>query len=619
MIAGERRLLKAANFRGRWYWVGTAGWIAYFVMPIVPGWLIGQIFDALHRGRITTRTWVLFALLALAEALMVWGLALAHWVYVQGIESSKALIRANIVRAQLANGGGIAAPRNVPVGDVLVRMREDPFDTMFLLDNWVDLVGAVLYGSAAAWFLVRIDTWGAVVGIAPLLLCGWANSLVASLARRFRQRARVASSAVSDFLAAAFEASLTVKVAGAQPGVLRRLGELNTRRAKAAVGDHVWNEVMWTLNGTLADVFVGLALVVAARRGLTAGQISQFASYLLGLVWLPMRIGGLIAGRRRYDVSVERLDALVAPPASDSTAGPTSLGHQRRAAPSDRAAGSDPTSPSDPAVDWDLAAPTRSAAGNDPGPTPATVSGLELRERRSPDRLFGYLDLPILGGPSVTPYRPATRRPLDRLEGRGLTIAGRGVSGVDLDIRRGTLTVIAGPVGSGKTSLLRGLLGLIELDAGELRWNGELITDPANFLVPPQCAYVAQVPRLFAESLADNLRLGHAVSDGDLIEAIRLAAFGEDLAGLPDGLATMVGARGVRLSGGQAQRAAGARALAHRPELLVLDDLTSALDVETERVVWDRLAQAGYTVIAASNRPVALARADQEITMASVG
>jgi ATP-binding cassette, subfamily B, bacterial len=80
-------------------------------------------------------------------------------------------------------------------------------------------------------------------------------------------------------------------------------------------------------------------------------------------------------------------------------------------------------------------------------------------------------------------------------------------------------------------------------------------------------------------------------------------------------LATPIGARGVRLSGGQAQRAAATRALVHRPELLVLDDLTSALDVETENQLWERLAAAGFTVLAASNRPVALARANQVITL----
>jgi ATP-binding cassette, subfamily B, bacterial len=550
MMSRERRLVKAANYRGRWYWVGTAGWIAYFVAPIAPGWLVGQIFDELQQDETTTRLWVLFALLAVAETLMIWGLAAAHWVYIQGIESSKALMRANVVRSQLASGGGIAALRNVPIGDVLVRMRDDPFDTMFLLDNWVDLIGALLYGVAAAYFLVRIDPWGAVVGIAPLLLVGWGNLLIASLARKFRQRARVAASAVSGFLAAAFEASLTVKVAGAQPGVLGRLKQLNDRRAKAAVGDQVWNEVLWTVNSTIADVFVGLALVVAARGQLTAGEIAQFAAYLLGLVWLPMRIGGLITGRRRYDVSMERLDELVAPQRANEV-----------------------------------------------------------------DALTGSIPMPILGGPPVPPLQLGVRRPLERLEVRGLTIENRGIAGLDLSIERGTLTVISGPVGSGKTSLLRGILGLIELDSGEVRWNGEVIVDRAAFFTPPNAAYVAQVPRLFAESLADNLRLGHPISADDVTEAIRLAAFEDDLADLPDGMETLVGARGVRLSGGQAQRAAGARALAHRPELLVLDDLTSALDVETEGVLWDRLAAAGYTVIAASNRPVAIARADQVITL----
>ena len=547
----ERRLIIAANFRPRQYWIGTAGWIAYFISPIAPGWLIGQIFDELSEDRVTGRLVVLIVLLALAELVMIWGLAVAHRIYVRGVESSKALLRANVLDAQLASGGSRAGARNVAVGDMLVRLRDDPFDMLFLLDNWVDLIGALLYSAAAGYFLVRIDPWAAFAGIAPLLAVGLGNRAIANLARRYRQRARVASSNVSDFLAAAFEASLTVKVSGAQRNVLARLDRLNARRSKAAVGDGVWNEVIWTLNGTLADVFVGVALVVAARGPLTAGEVTQFFAYLAGMTWLPMRLGGLIAGRRRYQVSAERMGAMVAP----------------------------------------------DSAGVDQ------------------DALMDHRALPVLGGPTVAPPRRGDRDRLETLQVRGLTVESRGLVEVDLDVHRGELVIVSGPVGSGKSSLLRAVIGLLDIDRGEIRWNGRPVVDRAAFFVPPQCAYVAQVPRLFAESLADNLRLGHALSDDELAAGIGLAAFEDDVAGLPDGLGTLVGARGVRLSGGQAQRAAGARAMAHRPELLVLDDLTSALDVDTELVLWQRLAAAGFTVLAASNRPVALARADRVIEL----
>ncbi|MEZ5257855.1 MAG: ABC transporter ATP-binding protein, partial [Ilumatobacteraceae bacterium] len=553
-LHGERRLLRAANFRARWYWLGTLGWIAYFVSPIVPGWLIGAVFDELQANGPGRRATTLIVALALAELASIWGIAVAHRTYMRGLESSKALLRSNVIDAQLASGGPRAGARIVPVGDILVRLRDDPFDMMFLLDNWVDLVGALLYSSTAAYFLIRIDPWAAFAGITPLILVGLGNRFIANIARRYRTKARVASSEVSDFLAATFEASLTVKVAGAQAPVLRRLDRLNAKRLSTAVGDGTWNEVIWTINSTLADAFVGVAIVVAARGPLTAGEVTLFFAYLGGMTWLPMRLGGLIAGRRRYEVSAERMDALLAPAGSDA------------------------------------------------------VSGL-------PDPLVAHRPMPVLGGPSVpAPVRPR-REPLERLELRGLTVEGRNLRDIDLTIERGQLVVVSGPVGSGKSSLLRAVIGLMELDAGTVSWNGRVIEDRAEFFVPPQCSYVAQVPRLFAEPLLDNLRLGHRLSDDDVLAGIALAAFEDDVAALPEGLGTLVGARGVRLSGGQVQRAAGARALAHRPELLVLDDLTSALDVATELVLWERLAAAGFTVLAASNRSVALQRADRVLRL----
>lgn len=551
---GERRMVRLVGYRGRWYWLGSAGWTVWFVTPLGTGWLAGRVFGRLQSSGATGRFWLLLGCLLAAYIATALLIRIAHVTYMQGVESAKGLMRVNTLNAQLASGGAEAGPRSVPVGDILVRLRDDPFDMVFLLDNWIDLFGLLFYSAGTVAVLSSIDPWATLAGVGPMVLFGVGNRFVGNLARRYRIRARDSASAVSDFLTAAITASLTVKVAGAQHDVLRRLDTLNEERAGTAVLDQTWNEVLWSVNRATADLFVGLALVVAARRGLDTGEITLFATLLTGMVWLPSRISGLVVGRRRYQVSAGRMDVLL------------------------------------------------------PEPDPA-----------HPDPMTVHRQLPILGGgPAAGPMRPE-RIPLERLELRDVTVAARGLDGVDLTIERGQLVVVAGPVGVGKTSLLRAVVGLLPLDRGEVRWNGRAVDDRAAFFVPPQCAFVAQVPRLFAESLADNLRLGHAIGDDELADAIALAAFDEDVAGFPERLGTRIGARGVRLSGGQAQRAAAARALAQRPELLVLDDLTSALDAETEHALWERLAAAGFTVLAASNRPVALARADTVLTLGPDG
>jgi ATP-binding cassette, subfamily B, bacterial len=549
MTSPELRVARLASYRPRMYWAGAFGWTLWFVTPLGPGWLTGRVFDELQKHGDSRRFWwLLVGLMAthIGSALLIF---VAHRTYVQGLEAAKGLARVNVINAQLASGGTEAAPRTVPVGDVLSRLRDDPFDVLFLIDNWVDLLGISLYSVGAIILLSRIDPLATLAGVVPMIAVGFGNRLIGNLARRYRENARSTSSAVGDFLNAAFEASLTVKVGGARRDVLGRLDTLNAARAHAAVRDNTWNDLIWTVNGAAADIFVGVALVVASRRNLDAGDVTLFASYLIGMVWLPMRLGGIIVGRRRYQVSADRLDALLPAPAHGT------------------------------------------------------------------DRLIEHRVLPILGGGRAAAPQRGPRIPLDRLTISGLTVASRGINDLSFIVERGSLTVISGPVGSGKTSVLRALIGLLDIDSGDVRWNDTLVTDRASFFVPPQCAYVPQVPRLFAESLRDNLRLGHAIDDHELREAITLAAFDKDLIDLPEGLDTAVGARGVRLSGGQSQRAAAARALAHRPELLVLDDLTSALDVETELELWTRLAHAGYTVLAASNRPVALARATNVIEL----
>ncbi len=210
---------------------------------------------------------------------------------------------------------------------------------------------------------------------------------------------------------------------------------------------------------------------------------------------------------------------------------------------------------------------------------------------------------------------------LERLEVRGLSFSypgsDKGIEDISMTLERGSFTVVTGRIGAGKTTLLRALLGLVQPDRGEVLWNGEIVDQPARFFVPPRSAYTPQVPKLFSMSLRDNLLLGLRNSDESVRQAIRSAALDRDLGNMPEGLDTLVGPRGMRLSGGQIQRAAAARMFVRAPELLVFDDLSSALDVETEKTLWERLFEEHVeaTALVVSHRRPALQRADQIIVM----
>jgi ATP-binding cassette subfamily B protein len=160
------------------------------------------------------------------------------------------------------------------------------------------------------------------------------------------------------------------------------------------------------------------------------------------------------------------------------------------------------------------------------------------------------------------------------------------------------------------------MLGLLPKDTGEIYWNGQLIENPGDFFIPPQSAYTAQIPRLFSDSLRDNILMGLEAEDSDIQQAIRLAVMEQDMERLENGLSTKVGPRGIKLSGGQMQRTAAARMFVRQSDLLVFDDLSSALDVETEQTLWERVfEQSAATCLVVSHRKAALKQADNIIVL----
>lgn len=216
----------------------------------------------------------------------------------------------------------------------------------------------------------------------------------------------------------------------------------------------------------------------------------------------------------------------------------------------------------------------------------------------------------------AAPAAPAApREPLRRLDLVGFSAVHEdgtvGVRDVDLTVERGQLVLVMGPVGSGKSSLLRALAGIVH-HTGELRWNGRPITEPELFLRPNQVGYVAQLPRVLSGTIGDNIRLGREL---DAADAVSTAQLDHDLAEAGGGLGLLIGHKGTRLSGGQLQRLALARALAPRTELLIADDVSSALDVTTELDLWRALRAHGVTVVGSTSKRAALAQADQVLVL----
>jgi ATP-binding cassette subfamily C protein CydD len=187
------------------------------------------------------------------------------------------------------------------------------------------------------------------------------------------------------------------------------------------------------------------------------------------------------------------------------------------------------------------------------------------------------------------------------------------LDGLGARFAAGKITAIVGESGAGKTTLARLLLGFIRPAAGRVLVNGQNLADIAPEAWWGQLAWVPQNPRLFHGTIESNLKLGKPDATGaEMHEAARLARALAFIEALPQGFATPVGENGAGLSGGQIQRVALARAYLKNPRVLILDEATANLDLESEQAVLDAIGElaAGRTVIVIAHREAMVARAD---------
>jgi ATP-binding cassette subfamily B protein len=541
------------------------------VFPQIVAWITYTFFNTLSgEAQVSAgplgpvSVWGLIALLlvtALARAAAIFADVA---VYFNFMYSLAALLRRNLFEYILKRPGARAVPGSP--GEAITHFRDDVDEVANFLAESLILAGFGFFALIAVLVMMRINVRITLVVFFPLVVVTLVVNMAMKRIERYRKDLRRATGSVTDFLGEIFGAVQAVKVATVGPHVIRRFRDLNEVRRAAGLRDRVLTALLESVFQNAVGLGTGVILLLAGQEmragpdGTVAFGVGDFALfvYYLGFV---TEFTGLIGSRwawyKRAGVSFERLVALL------------------QDAP------------------------------------PGTI--VEHR----PVYMHGEL-------PPV-PY--AAKTPEHHLEGlqvRALTYiypdSGRGIRDINLSLPRGSFTVVTGRIGSGKTTLLRALLGLLPRDAGEICWNEQPVEDPAAFFVPPRSAYTAQVPLLFSEPLRDNILLGLPEQRVDLQAAIRLAVMEQDVAELEEGLDTVIGAKGVKISGGQRQRAAAARMFVRDPELLVFDDLSSALDVETERTLWERVfadqgSASAPTCLVVSHRRPALRRADRIVVL----
>lgn len=530
--------------------------MSFFIIQVIPGLIEKAVFDTITGAApVAFGLWGLIALYISVELVRQAASFGEIWGDVTFRYTVGALLRFNLFSSALRRPGALPLP--IPVGDEISRYEHDVEETSdFPL--WIpDMAGQTIASLIAVIIMASINLRITLVIFLPLAFSIIAARLAWGRIHRYRHASRVATGNVVGFLGEIFSAVQAVKVANAEKNVIDHFRNLNDTRRKTMLRDRLFTEFLYSISDNAASFGIGITLLLAAQamatKTFTVGDFALFVYYLWFTTSLPATWGMFIGDYKQQEVSINRMVEMI---------------------------------PDEPP---------------------------EVLLKHAP--VYERGSLPELPSP---PAMPADNFAM--LEARGLcyTHPGteRGISNLGLRIPRGSFTVVTGRVGSGKTTLLRVLLGLLPKESGEIYWNGAPVANPADFFKPPRAAYTPQIPRLFSATVRDNILLGIPEGSADLPGAISAAVLEQDIAEMPSGLDTVIGPRGIRLSGGQAQRTAAARMFARQPALLVFDDLSSALDVETEHSLWERVfARAHATCLVVTHRRAALQRADQIIVL----
>ncbi len=549
----KRVLWQLVTFKKWIYFWNILAWSTTYGLPLLAGLALQRYFNELEQGDVANRELVIIAAALVAVGL---GRAVASFSGMGLIMAyrffARALAQTNLFERIMHLPGG--KPLADAPGEMVSRFRDDGRYLEDVGDFMLDNIGSLAYTAVAIYIMARIDAFLTAVVALPLLLMLIMSKIINPYVEHYREASRQATERVTGAIGETFASVQAIQLARAEEHITNHLKDLNHQRLGLMIKDRLFSQIALSIYQNNAAIATGLVLLLTGPR-VESGALSVGD---LSLFILYMANIGDFVRRTGFYATI----------------------YQQAAVSADR---------------------------------------FQMAMEGAPPRQL-WRHRPVFKSDNPREFsEPGVRLPLRSLEVDGLTYrhpgSDKGIENISFRVEAGSTTVVTGRIGSGKSTLLSAVLGLLEAQQGSVRWNGEAVT-PDEFFVPPISAYVPQVPQLFSTTLRDNILMGMKRDDEAVAAAIRAAVMEHDLDDFPAGLETPVGPRGVRLSGGQVQRSAAARALIRRPELLVLDDLSSALDANTEEQLWQRVFDADVSAcLVVSHRRRVLERADQVIVL----
>jgi len=411
--------------------------ITFFLMPLASSLVVREIFNGLENlTAIDLNIWTLVLIFTVIQVIMlvndiVWVLFMFTYIL-----SIRVLLRKNMITGVFKQHGAMNLPYTS--GEAVSRFRKDADEAAYFPIAMSDLVSFFIFAIIAFYLMFSINASVTLFVFFPFTFIVIIIQMFRKKVTKYREERRKATGAVTSTIREIFNSIQSIKVVSAENEIINHFEDIIERRSKTVIKDEFLTAFLTGIRIFIIYFATSIMLVLIIHPMMNDEfRVGDFALFIFLLEWITdfiSYLGETIARYHRTSVSFGRMSRLM--------------------------------------------------RGNEESiPENDIVKHGKI-----------YLSDPF---PSITPLQ-RDGHPLDKIAVKNLSFkypnSDKGIYDINLEIRKGTLNVITGRMGSGKTTLLQSMLGLLPKQKGSIYWNGNLIEDEREFLVPPRVAYTSQVP-----------------------------------------------------------------------------------------------------------------------------